>query len=53
MYVFFYDDSSNRYIKKRDCTIAVPLNKALELPSTLNKQHRSPRRYVYTRVYLI
>lgn len=32
--------------KKRDCTAAVPHFEALELPLTLNKQHRSPRRYV-------
>ena len=32
--------------KKRDCTVAVPLLEALELPFHLNKQHRSPRRYV-------
>ena len=38
-------------IKKRDCTVAVPLSEALELPSTLNKQHRSPRRYVRTHTH--
>ena len=32
--------------KKRDCTVAVPLLEAFALPITLNKQHRSPRRYV-------
>ena len=26
--------------KKRDCTVAVPLNEALALPSLPNKQHR-------------
>ena len=39
-------------IKKRDCTVAVPLSEALELPSTLNKQHRSPRRYARTHTHL-
>ena len=38
--------------KKRDCTVAVPLFEALELPFHLNKQHRSPRRYVHTRTHL-
>ena len=38
--------------KKRDCTVAVPHFEALELPLTLNKQHRSPRRYVCTRTHL-
>ena len=41
--------------KKRDCTVAVPLFEALELPFHLNKQHRSPRRYVrkYTHLTLV
>ena len=38
--------------KKRDCTVAVPLFEALELPFHLNKQHRSPRRYVRTHTHL-
>ena len=38
--------------KKRDCTAAVPLFEALVLPLILNKQHRSPRRYVRTHTYL-
>ena len=37
--------------KKRDCTVAVPLFEALELPFHLNKQHRSPRRYVRTHTH--
>ena len=37
--------------KKRDCTVAVPHFEALELPLTLNKQHRSPRRYVRTHTH--
>ena len=40
-------------IKKRDCTVAVPLLKALALPIVPNKQHRSPRRYVCTRARLL
>ena len=42
--------------KKRDCNVAVPLLKALVLPSIPNKQHWSPRRmYICTRkcVYMI
>ena len=39
--------------KKRDCTVAVPLLKALALPIILNKQHRSPRRYVRTRTPML
>ena len=37
--------------KKRDCTVAVPLFEALVLPLILNKQHRSPRRYVRTHTH--
>ena len=39
--------------KKRDCTVAVPHLKALELPFHLNKQHRSPRRYVQLCTHLV
>ena len=39
------------YIKKRDCTVAVPLLEALVLPLHPNKQHRSPRRYVRTHTH--
>ena len=35
------------YTKKRDHNAAVPLPKALVLPSNPNKQHESPRYYVY------
>ena len=39
--------------KKRDCTVAVPLNEALVLPLHPNKQHRSPRRYVRIRTRIV
>ena len=36
-------------IKNRDCTVAIPLYEALELPKHLNKQHRvHADMYVYT-----
>ena len=37
--------------KSGTCTVAVPLNEALELPIVPNKQHRSPRRYVRTHTH--
>ena len=37
----------NTYAKKRDCNVTVPLPKALVLPSNPNKQHESPRYYVF------
>ena len=46
MHIYFVLMFHNMTQKKRDCTVAVPLSEALELPLTLNKQHRSPRRYV-------
>ena len=39
--------SSPTRTKKRDYNAAVPLPKALVLPSNPNKQHESPRYYVY------
>ena len=44
MYLRYNDYYTYIYKQKRDCTIAVPLVKALVLPSIPNKQHRSPRR---------
>ena len=41
------------HTKKRDCTVAVPLNEALVLPLHPNKQHRSPRRYVCSHMRLL
>ena len=47
--MFSVDEKDNK--KKRDCTVAVPLNEALALPIIPNKQHRSPRRYVRTHTH--
>ena len=51
--VFLLFSKTQLDTKKRDCTVAVPLLKALALPIILNKQHRSPRRYVHTHTHPI